>query len=67
MIYFDEPASALYPELTGDVLSVMRDLAREGPSHAFFEHPQRARTRAFLRMLDGNTLNCQKSEENQHA
>ena len=42
-------------------------VVEEGPSHAFFGHPQQARTRAFLRMLDGDTLNCQESEENQHA
>ena len=74
------------PELTGEVLSVMRDLAQEGmtmlvvthemgfarnvsnkvafmengviveegPSKAFFDHPKEARTRAFLRMVDGD-------------
>ena len=82
----DEPTSALDPELTGEVLSVMRDLAQEGmtmlvvthemgfarnvsnkvafmengviveegPSKAFFDHPKEARTRAFLRMVDGD-------------
>lgn len=30
VILFDEPTSALAPELVGDVLSVMKDLASEG-------------------------------------
>ena len=29
VMLFDEPASALDPEIVGEVLSVMRDLARE--------------------------------------
>ena len=29
-------------------------IVEEGESHAFFEHPREARTRAFLRMLDGD-------------
>ncbi len=28
-------------------------VAEQGPSHEFFEHPRQARTKAFLRMLDG--------------
>lgn len=29
-------------------------IVEEGPSKAFFDHPKEARTRAFLRMVDGN-------------
>ena len=88
IIYFDEPTFALDPELTGEVLSVMRDLAREGmtmlvvthemgfartvsnkvilmedgkiieqgSSEDFFEHPKEERTRAFLRLTQGEIL-----------
>ena len=38
IIYFDEPPSALDPELTGEVLSVMRDLAREGMTMLVVTH-----------------------------
>ena len=38
LIYFDDPTSALDPELTGEVLSVMRDLAREGMTMLVVTH-----------------------------
>jgi polar amino acid transport system ATP-binding protein len=80
IMLFDEATSALDPEITGEVLSVMRELAaehttmicvthemgfareagthlvfmddglivEEGPPRSVLEHPQAARTRAFL-------------------
>ena len=38
IIYFDEPTSALDPVLTGEVLSVMRDLAAEGMTMLVVTH-----------------------------
>ena len=38
LIYFDEPTSALAPELTGEVLSVMRELANEGMTMLVVTH-----------------------------
>lgn len=38
IIYFDEPASALDPELTGEVLDVMRDLAESGITMVVVTH-----------------------------
>ena len=84
IIFFDEPTSALDPEWSGEVLSVMRQLAQEGmtmlivthelsfarqvsnqvifmenglivesgSAEAFFAHPQKERTKAFLKGLD---------------
>jgi ABC-type histidine transport system ATPase subunit len=42
---FDEPASALDPELVGEVLQAMQLLAREG---MVLGNPRHERTRAFL-------------------
>lgn len=38
IVYFDEPTAALDPELTGEVLSVMRDLAAEGTTMLMVTH-----------------------------
>ena len=38
ILYFDEPTSALAPELTGEVLAVMRQLAREGRTMLVVTH-----------------------------
>ena len=38
IIYFDAPTSALDPELTGEVLAVMRDLANEGMTMLVVTH-----------------------------
>ena len=38
IIYFDQPTSALDPELTGEVLSVMRKLAEEGMTMLVVTH-----------------------------
>lgn len=38
IIYFDEPTAALDPELTGEVLSVMRELAAEGMTMLMVTH-----------------------------
>ena len=38
ILYFDEPPSALDPELTGEVLAVMRQLAREGRTMLVVTH-----------------------------
>jgi len=38
IIYFDEPTAALDPELTGEVLSVMRGLAAEGMTMLMVTH-----------------------------
>lgn len=38
IIYFDEPTAALDPELTGEVLSVMRELASEGMTMLMVTH-----------------------------
>jgi len=35
---FDEPTSSLDPELTGEVLNVMRDLAKEGMTMVVVSH-----------------------------
>lgn len=83
IVLFDEPTSALDPTMVGEVLSVIRTLAREGltmmivthemkfardvstrvfymdegiiyeegPPEQIFEHPQRDRTRVFVRRL----------------
>jgi len=46
LMLFDEVTSALDPELVGDVLRVMEDLAKEG--HEMFTNPKEKRTRQFL-------------------
>jgi len=83
ILLFDEPTSALDPTMVGEVLAVIRSLAREGltmmivthemkfardvstrilymdeggiyedgPPEQIFDHPQRERTRAFVRRL----------------
>lgn len=83
IILFDEPTSALDPTMVGEVLAVIRTLAKEGltmmivthemkfardvstrvfymdeggiyedgPPEQIFDHPQRERTRAFVRRL----------------
>ena len=38
VILFDEPTSALYPEMVGEVLAVMRDLAKQGMTMAVVTH-----------------------------
>jgi polar amino acid transport system ATP-binding protein len=38
IVLFDEPTSSLDPELTGEVLQVMKDLAREGMTMAVVSH-----------------------------
>ena len=38
IIFFDAPTSALDPELTGEVLSVMRQLAKEGMTMLVVTH-----------------------------
>ena len=38
IIYFDEPTCALDPELTGEVLAVMRNLAAEGMTMLVVTH-----------------------------
>ena len=38
ILYFDQPTSALDPELTGEVLAVMRQLAREGRTMLVVTH-----------------------------
>ena len=38
MLLFDEPPSALDPELVGDVLKVIEDLAREGRTMLLVTH-----------------------------
>ncbi|WP_028745779.1 amino acid ABC transporter ATP-binding protein [Rhizobium mesoamericanum] len=38
IMLFDEPTSSLDPELTGEVLNVMRDLAREGMTMVVVSH-----------------------------
>ena len=38
VLLFDEPSSALDPEMVGEVLSVMRDLAREGMTMLVVTH-----------------------------
>ena len=41
IIYFDEPTSSLDPELIGEVLSVMRDLASSGMTMLVVTHEMR--------------------------
>ena len=38
VILFDEPTSALYPEMVGEVLELMRELAREGMTMVVVTH-----------------------------
>ena len=38
VMLFDEPTSALYPEMVGEVLSVMKDLAKEGMTMVVVTH-----------------------------
>ena len=65
IILFDEPTSALDPTLVGEVLSVIRQLAKEGMTmlivthemkfaydvSQIFENPQREATRAFTNRI----------------
>jgi polar amino acid transport system ATP-binding protein len=60
-ILFDEVTSALDPELVGEVLSVMRQLVREGMTMVIVTH-EMAFARAFadkiLFMADGELVEC---------
>ena len=38
IMLFDEPTSALYPEMVGDVLGVMKDLAKQGMTMVIVTH-----------------------------
>ena len=51
IIYFDEPTSALAPELTGEVLSVMRQLAEEGMTMLVVTHEM-----GFARNVSSKTV-----------
>ena len=51
IIYFDEPTSALVPELTGEVLSVMRQLAEEGMTMLVVTHEM-----GFARHVSSKTV-----------
>ena len=48
---FDEPTSALDPETVGDVLTVMRDLAREGRTMLVVTHEIRFAADVGTRMV----------------
>ena len=58
-IWFDEPTSALDPKLTGEVLSVMKDLAHTGMTMAVVTHElsfaKEAGTRVIF-MEDGRII-----------
>ncbi|MCR5674341.1 MAG: amino acid ABC transporter ATP-binding protein [Lachnospiraceae bacterium] len=58
IIYFDEPTSALDPALTGEVLSVMRDLARDGMTMLVVTHELTFAREASNRVLfmDGGRI-----------
>ncbi len=51
VMLFDEPTSALYPEMVGEVLSVMQRLAQEGMTMVIVTHewdlPKRLATAFF--------------------
>ena len=61
VILFDEPTSALDPTMVGEVLSVIRSLAKEGltmlivthemRAEQIFEHPKRSATKAFVNRI----------------
>ena len=48
---FDEPTSALDPETVGDVLAVMKDLAREGRTMLVVTHEIRFAAEVGTRMV----------------
>ena len=72
IILFDEPTSALDPTMVGEVLTVIRSLARdvstrvfymdegviyeEGSPEQIFDHPQKEKTRRFIKRLKTLTL-----------
>src|SRR5260370_40930288 len=51
LLMFDEPTSALDPETVGDVLGVMRDLAREGRTMLVVTHEIRFAADVGTRMV----------------
>ena len=51
LLMFDEPTSALDPETVGDVLAVMRDLAREGRTMLVVTHEIRFAAEVGTRMV----------------
>ncbi len=51
LLMFDEPTSALDPETVGDVLSVMRDLAKEGRTMLVVTHEIRFAADVGTRMI----------------
>ncbi len=51
LLMFDEPTSALDPETVGDVLGVMRDLAREGRTMLVVTHEIRFAAEVGTRMV----------------
>jgi ABC-type histidine transport system ATPase subunit len=51
LLMFDEPTSALDPETVGEVLSVMRDLAREGRTMLVVTHEIRFAAEVGTRMI----------------
>jgi len=51
MLMFDEPTSALDPETVGEVLSTMRDLAREGRTMLVVTHEMRFAAEVGTRMI----------------
>lgn len=55
---FDEPASALDPELVGEVLSAMRSLARDGMTMLVATHEMRFAAEASGRVvfMDGSVI-----------
>ena len=66
IIYFDDPTSALDPELIGEVLSVMRQLAEEGMTMLVVTHEMdfaRHVSNKVLFMADGNVVESGPSEE----
>jgi ABC-type polar amino acid transport system ATPase subunit len=58
LLMFDEPTSALDPETVGDVLAVMRDLAREGRTMLVVTHEIRFAADVGTRMvfMDGGRI-----------
>ena len=50
-MFFDEPTSALYPELTGEVLEVMDELAKEGMTMLVVSHEVGFARRAANRLI----------------
>ena len=66
IIYFDEPPSALDPELIGEVLAVMRQLAEEGMTMLVVTHEMdfaRHVSSKVLFMADGNVVESGPSRE----